>query len=866
MIHDRPATLNLPSRNIFFTGRKEILENIDRQFSKGTETTRTIALCGLAGIGKTQIALEFAHRYYDRYDCVLWVNASSKDLFESDMLTIARILALPEAQEKDLKIVIAAVDRWLKQWESWLLVLDDVKDEQLLNSFIPSVERGDILITTQLRTIIEVSDIEVEKMTDSEGVLFLLRRMRAVAPNSGGDEDLIDKYPEALKITQKMDGLPLALDQAGAFIEETACGLSGYINRFETQHRQLLNRRGGFLPDDLKPSDQPASVVTALVLSVERAENAHTLAGDILRLCAFLYPDAIPEEIITGGTSAFSHVHPSTMVTSAQVADAVDILCKFSLLNRDPDKSTLSIHPLMQTVLQDEMDKATQRLWAECAVLAVSLTFPTIDFTTWPRCEIYLPQALVCVNLIKQWQMESSEAAHLLHETAFYSFERASYDRVEDLYKQALSIHKKLLGPNHGDVAADLHRLALLYRKQGRYVGAEELFKHALQIREQMLGPENPYTADSFYELGRINNIQGKYHEAEEPLKRALKIRERTLSPKHPDIAASLNELGWLYRHLGRYEEAEEVHSQALAMREKTLEPGDPRIAQTLYDLAWLYYDTGKYDTAEALLRRSLAIREQALGPDHPDVAQTLNSLALLYCGEGEYAKSESLYQRALAIRTQKLGLEHPHVAETLDNLALLYYHQERFAEAESLCQQALAIRRKVLRPAHPDITHTLNNLGRLYLAQKKYELAEVFFLEALLTREQTLGREHHHVANSLHYLADLYTAQQKYTQAEEMYQRALAIREHALGREHLQVAQTLNSIAEVYAAQRRYEQAQQFYQKALTIYDQTLLSDHPNIATMLKNYADLLRKMGNKSEAVEMEARARAIRNKDEG
>ena len=872
MKYELLLSLNLPCRNPFFTGREDVLMDLHERLSRANGTTRPQALCGLGGMGKTQAAIEYAYRYRESYRTVLWADAYSRETLSTAMTTIADQLGLPERSEQDQSLAVTAIKRWLQDQPRWLLILDNIEDEMIVRDLMPLSSEGHLLLTSQASAINDLAEVFVlGKMADEEGAMLLLRRAKIIPANATLSQASEEECETAVEIACRMGGLPLALDQAGAYIEETACGLSGYIKRYETQRRLLLNRRGGLLPDDLEASDypeasdHPASVVTTLSLSVEKAEKVHPLAEDILRLCAFLYHDAIPEEIITKGASAFSHVHPSPTVTSAQVADAVQILCKFSLLNRDPDKSTLSIHPLMQPVLQGEMDEATQRAWAECAVLAVSQTFPAIDFTTWPRCEMYLPHALACVELIKQWQIESSEAAHLLHETAFYLFERASLVRVEGLYQQALTLHRKVLGPRHSDVATDLHRLALLYREQGRYTEAEELFRHALQIREQMLGTENPRTAESFYELGRIHSIQGKYREAEEPYNRALKMRERTLSPNHPDIAASLNELGWLYRHLGRYEDAEEFLSRALAMREKILEPGDPRIAQTLNDLAWLYYDRGKYDAAEALLLRALAIRKQALGPSHPHVAQTLNSLAMLYCVEGRYADSESLYQQARAIREQKLGIEHPYVAQTLDNLALLYYHQKRFDKAESLYKRALAIRRTALRPEHPDITQTINNLGRLYFAQGKYDLAEAFFLEALLTREQALGREHPHVANCLHNLASLYAAQQKYTQAEEMYQRTLAIREQALGREHPQVAQTLNSLAELYAVRGRYDQAQQFYLRALTIYDKTVLSDHPNVAPVLENYANLLRKMGHKSEAAEMDARARAIEDKKE-
>ncbi len=851
MKHDVLLSLNLPYRNLFFTDRKDALKLIHERLSAGN--ARPQALCGLGGIGKTQVAIEYAYRYGMSYRAVLWVHAET---LNSDMATIAEQLGLPERSEQDQNLAIAAVKRWLRDQTHWLLILDNVEDEKILDDFILPSNNGHLLLTTQATTIEDQAQIIVlDKLNDREGAILLLHRAGITLPNTTFDQSSPVERDKAEEISHLMGGLPLALDQAGAYIEETECGLSGYLERYQKQHRLLLDRRGGLLPD------HPESVVTTLSLSSEKAERVHPLAGDILRLCAFLYHDAIPEEILTEGASAFNHAHPSNITPPQEAADAIDVLCKFSLLRCDPASRMLSIHRLMQTVLQDDMDEARQRVWAECAVMAVSQTFPAIDFTTWPLCERYRSQARACVKLIKQWNIETIEAAHLLHETAFYLYERADYTYVEELYQQALSIRKKVLGPKHPYVADDLHHLALFYRRQGKFAEAEDLFRQALQIRELTLTPGSPYTAASFHELGRIHSDQGKYIEAEEPFKQALKMREQALPAEHSDIAASLNELGWLYRHLGRYEDAEVLLSRALVMRENTLEPGDPRIAQTLNDLSWVYYDKGKYELVESLLLRALAIREQALGPEHPDTAQTLNTLALLYCVQSKYAESEVLYQRALAIRERALGSGHPDVAQTLDNLALLYYHQERYAEAEPLYQRALTIRRKALRTEHPNITQTLNNLARLHLAQGRYDQAEGLLKESLRLREQALGQKHPHVANCLHNLAILYVAQQKYTDAEELYQRALTIREQALGHEHTQVAQTLNDIATLYGVRGKYEQARQLYQEALGIYGKTPLSTHPYVATILTNYAELLRKMGRESEATEMEARARIIK-----
>ncbi len=866
MKYELLPTLSLPRRNPIFTNREQILASLHTSFAA---VQTPIALCGLSGIGKTQVALEYAYRHYHEYHVVLWVNATSQDTLNSDILSIATLLDLPEKTERDQEVIISAVKRWLKDDDHhpWLLILDNVENSSLIRDFTPLADRNHILITTQSQALdLMVQFIELGQMTPGDGSLLLLRRAKIIAPASTSDSTTASDLTKAEEVSQLMGGLPLALDQAGAYIEETACGLSDYIDLYNIQHTILLKRRGGFFPDDLDLVVHSESVDTTLSLSFEKVEKAYPLAAEVLRLCAFLRPDVIPEEIIIKGALDLGLTDYSTSSIQSLEA-AVEALMKLSLIHRDANIHILSIHPLMQTILKDKMPEAMQRKYAECAVKAVSRTFPSVEFSNWEFCQQWLSQALYCVKLIRQWNMEFIEAAHLLHETAFYLWQRAFYTHidadVETLYNDALEIQRKILGEGHPRVAISLHNLALLYRQQGRYSQAQDRLMQALSLRERILGPNHPDIAASLNELGSIYRAQGRYIEAEEPLKQALTMRERTLPSGHHDLATSLNELGWLYRYLGKYDLAEVYLHAALAIREKVLKAADPDIAQTLNYLAWLYYDKGEYRTAEGLLSRALRIHEQALGSHHPLVAQTLTYLALLSCVQGKYAKAESLYLRALQIRTELLGQEHPDVAQTISNMALLYYHQGRYDKAEPLYHQAQTIRERTLHPSHPELTQTLHQLGQLYQVQGKYEEAEELYKKALAIREQIFGLVHPHVANCLNNLARLYHAQQKHDQAEELFLRALAIRQQVQGAEHHLVAQTLNNLAQLYHTEGRYAEAEHCYRQALAIYEKTFDPNHPDIASILENYGDLLQDMKRKSEAIELEERAKGIRAK---
>ncbi len=204
-------------------------------------------------------------------------------------------------------------------------------------------------------------------------------------------------------------------------------------------------------------------------------------------------------------------------------------------------------------------------------------------------------------------------------------------------------------------MAMSLNNLAALYKNQGRYAEAEPLYKRALAIYEKKLGPDHPDTGISLNNLAGLYKNQGRYAEAEPLYKRALAIDEKKLGPDHPDTATSLNNLAGLYDGQGRYAEAEPLYKRALAIKEKKLGPEHPSTATSLNNLANLYYSQSRYAEAEPLYKRALAIDEKKLGPDHPSTATSLNNLALLYDGQGRYVDALASMRRATGIARRRL-------------------------------------------------------------------------------------------------------------------------------------------------------------------------------------------------------------------
>lgn len=728
-------------RNPFFTGRQALLARLHRILSleKKVAVTQLQAICGLGGIGKTQVVIEYAYHFRDEYFAVLWLRAETRDVLMSDIATLADALKLPEKDRQDQSQIVRAVKRWLEDSSNWLLILDNVEDFHILADVLPSQSKGHTLLTTRAQATGTLAcPIIVEQMEPDEGALFLLRRAKFLRPDALLQEVAESLYLQARDISQVLDGLPLALDQAGAYIEESGCSLSDYLTRYQTQQTQLLHRRGSL-------SEQHAdSVSTTFSLCFEKVGQANPAAAELLKVCAFLAADAIPEEIIFVGGSQLGSLIQQLAADPVAFDDALAVLRKYSLLNRQADAKLFHLHRLVQAVLINTMDENVQSYWAERAVRAVHLAFPDAARSmVWDSCRRCLPHALVCTQLIDRWDMNFPQAAHLLHQTAMYLLECGQYAQAERLLTRAIGISTRTEGPEHPSVAEMLNDLGALHRNQGHYPQAESLLQRALMIREKILGSE------------------------------------------HPDVAESLNDLGVLYRSQGHYTQAVSAYHRALSIKEKTLGPDHLSVALSLSNLGVLYNAQCQYEQAEPLLQRALSIRKKALGPEHPNVANSLNHLGFLANAQGQYDRANHLYQTALMIWEKMLGPEHPHVAICLNNLGMLSLNTELYAQAEAYFRRAHSLQEKILGSNHPRTIQSLHSLALLYMKQGKDEQAEALLRQTLMMREQQLSAEHPDVAISLHDLATLYLKQAEYGQAKPLFERALALRESKLGAEH---------------------------------------------------------------------------------
>jgi tetratricopeptide (TPR) repeat protein len=684
-------------RNLLFTGRDNLLTQLHDRFANPSNRpaialTQSQAISSLGGIGKTQTALEYAYRYRENYRAVLWVSAASEEALQKDFVTLAQVLGLPKQQSQDQQRIIAAVQAWLSTQQQWSLVLDNADDLAMTQQYLPDLAttNGHLLFTTRAQAVGHLAyGVEIEQIQQEDGALLLLRRAKVVSPEATLELASPQARTEAEAIVSQLGGLPLAIDQAGAYIEETGCGLAGYLALYRERRTELLRRRSSF------PSDHPEPVATTWSLSFRLVEQANPAAADLLRLCAFLDPDAIPESLLKDGKDKLGSALKAVVANDYTLNQAIEELRKFSLMRRNADSKQLSLHRLVQAVLRDGMEEKVQRQWAKRVVFVVNAAFPQVEFRVWDRCRAYLPHALACATLIEQFHLRQPEAAELLDRAGWYLREQATYAQAEPLLLQARTLEEQLSERGQDLLAVTLNNLMLLYRDQGKYEQALPYGQQALAIYERTLGLDHLNTAITLDNLALLYNYQGKYEQAEPLFQRALTIKKQSLGADHHDIGITLNNLALLYNNQGKYEQAEPLYQEALANNEKSMGPEHPETATTLTNLADLYNYQGKYEQAKPLFQRALAIRDRSLGPDHPHTATTLYQLASLYRRQGQYEQAEPLIKRTITIDENAYGPDHVEVAYDLELYATLLQEMNRPEEAALYQQRAQMIRAK---------------------------------------------------------------------------------------------------------------------------------------------------------------------------
>jgi len=714
---DRPIPSNVRQGSPNFVGRETELEKIHANLQNGLGVI-VCAVEGMGGVGKTELALQYAQHYKDEYVEQYWLALREIGLAQAVVTLASRTFPLPESMQSAKLEEQAAWywANWLPHEGKVLVILDDVTDlKNMPKQARPLDPRFQVLVTTRKRKLSsQFVEISLDVISESEA-LELLEKLLSKAR--------VDREIVAAKaICKKLGNLPLGVELAGRYLQlDEDLRLSDYQQRLtiadeslDLQEAEELNATRGVIAAfelSWQELNANAAKVAMLLGLFAPADIAWSLVEDVAK-------QKKDKSLLKSLLSRFfSRFRLSQLNFDKQeLLEARKQLNNLYLIKAiDEERTRFAVHSLTRQFLQWKLAQEVDlnRLFRGAFVKSLLDVAKRIPQSPTRDLIANVAPAIPHLDMLSREMLGDIPNLEEYLGWAFTGIARfyegqGLYALAEDPHQRGLKARQELLGDRHPSVATSLNNLALLYESQGRYAEAEPLYIQALALYKELLGDRHPNVATSINNLAALYRSQGRYAEAEPLLKQALLLRQELLGDRHPDVATSLNNLALLYSSQGRYAEAEPLYKQALLLRQELLGDRHPDVASSLNNLAVLYSSQGRYAEAEPLYKQALLLRQELLGDRHPDVAGSLNNLAALYDSQGRYAEAEPLYKQALLLRQELLGDRHPDVAGSLSNLALLYSSQGRYEEAEIKAQEALAIRLSVLGEKHPD---TLNSL-----------------------------------------------------------------------------------------------------------------------------------------------------------
>ena len=630
--------LRLAPRPPLLAGREELLAELGARLASGEGAgPRVVALCGLAGAGKTSVAVEYAHRHLAEAGVVWQLPAEDTAVLAAGFAELAAQLGAGDSWGGD---PVAAVHSVLAAYPArWLLVFDNARDRASVAGLVPPGGEGQVLITSRnalwpLGQLVEVPVLDLEVAAG-----FLVSRT--------GDPD----RQAAAGLAEAVGGLPLALEQAAAYIQATGDSLAGYLASFQRRRADLLARG--------EPVGYPGTVAAAWALAFTQLEGTAPRAAGLLRLLAFCAPEAIPLGLLLRPRPGLAEILPAEVAPvlaplledELAVKDAVGALRRYSLV-RPAGEGAVSVHRLVQAVTADQMPELLARAWQRAAAIVIEAALPgdPRQPADWPAFAALLPHAQAALP------PDSRGMADL----ASYLGHSGGYAAAREFSQTLLDERARVLGADDQGTLVARGHLAYWTGMAGDAAGARDQFAALVPIDERVLGPEHPETLNARAYLAHWTGETGDAAGARDQYAALLPIRERVLGPEHRDTLATRGNLARRTGLAGDAAGARDQFATLLPIFERVL---GPEHLDTLTDRVNLADWTGLAGDAAGARDQFAALLPtdvRVLGAEHPDTLSDRDDLARWTGEAGDAAGARDQYAALLPIRERVLGPEHP--------------------------------------------------------------------------------------------------------------------------------------------------------------------------------------------------------------
>jgi len=695
-----PAVWNVPARLGTFTGRQSLLEQVRAGLTGAGGRVAVTALRGLGGVGKTQLALEYAWRHAADYQLVWWINAEQETLLGEQLAELAPHLGLPATGNAATDA--AAVLTGLARRDDWLLIFDNAGSAGEIRRWLPAGPAGQVLITSRAQVWGGLAvPVDVDVFDIDEAVGFLAGRVPALAgaPDGGPARDL------AAELAAELGGLPLALEQAAAYLEATAMTPARYLEKFRARRAVMLARG-----EDLTYG---GTVDTCWSLALDRLQASTPAAASLLTLAAFCGPDPIP---LAWLTPAALDGPLKAAVADGDLDDLIAAIRRYSLARRQGD--SVQVHRLVAAVIRAHTTPDAQAAAAVQARAVLAAAQPARDYRDpagWPAWATLAAHALAAPALHPDHDPAADHAPTarrlLLAVTDYLNVSRVG----PTVHTPAADLHRRwttLLGPDHPDTLWASENFADDLSALGEHRAARTLNEDTLARRRRVLGDDHLSTLISANNLARDLSALGEHRAARTLNEDTLARKRRVLGDDHLSTLISANNLARDLSALGEHRAAWTLNEDTLARKRRVLGDDHPDTLTSANNLARDLSALGEHRAARTLNEDTLARKRRVLGDDHPDTLWAAEYLADDLSALGEHRAARTLNEDTLARSRRVLGDDHPDTLTSAHNLAVRLSALGEHQAARTLDEDTLARSRRVLGEDHPDTLTSAHNLA----------------------------------------------------------------------------------------------------------------------------------------------------------
>ncbi|KAN0087168.1 hypothetical protein V8E54_000856 [Elaphomyces granulatus] len=698
-------------RNPRFLGRhNEVVGLQERIVSK--DRVRKIAITGLGGVGKTQIALEIAYQIRDKKPefSIFWIPATSVEKIEQAYMGIGERLRLQGVTPADMKKAVKA-HLSSEKTGPWLLIIDNLDDMNMwttsdalspaLKTYIPQSKYGFVLFTTRNKqlatTLVGPEVISIPEMDDKMATDLLRASLIR--------KDLVNDSQTTTQLLCQLSCLPLAIIQAASYMNQTEISVATYLSLLGRQENVMVELLSQDFEDEWRYAESKNPVAVTWLISFHQIQRLNSLAADYLSFMSCIDPRDIPLSLLP----------PDGSQVKQQIA--LGLLKAYSFIIGQADDQTLSLHRLVHLATRNWLQNGgILEQWTVNTGKRLTDIFPSDENENRILWRKYLPHALFVLQS-KEFQNDTRDREDLVQKVAECLYSDGRYHEAEVLFKEVFEKKRKRLKTDDREMITSMAWMASTYQNQGRWTEAEKLFVQVIETSKTVLGPEHPDTLTSMQNLALTYQTQGRWAEAE---KLFVQVIETVLGPEHPSTLTSMHNLASTYQNQGRWTEAEQLKVQVMETSKTVLGPEHPSSLTSMANLASTYRDQGRSTEAEKLDVQVMETRKTVLGPEHPATLASMHNLASTYQNQGRWTEAEKLLVQVMETSKTVLGPDHPDTLVSMSSLSRTLKRLGRHAEALSLLQDCVQLREQRLGPTHP---RTISATARLKAWQEEHSI-----------------------------------------------------------------------------------------------------------------------------------------------